>query len=135
MENADVCCSWVTLQAHLVYSSCGMPARQIKPIPSLLIHWCVLCACLQRKMGIFSTDTASHNKSAHKQNDLRTTRDITFRALAFSVETSGTTSPTSSNICRITNFILYCATHAFRLLATTRSCCMSVLVPFIVHTS
>lgn len=82
MENADVCCSWVRLQAHLVYSSCGMPARQIKPIPSFLIHWCVLCACLQRKMGIFSAEAASHNKSAHKQNDLQTTRDITFRVLA-----------------------------------------------------
>lgn len=70
METADVCCSWVKLQAHLVFSSYGMPAWQIKPVLSLLIPWSVICACLQRTVDIFSTETAPHSKSAYKQNDL-----------------------------------------------------------------
>lgn len=105
-----------------------MPAWQIKPIPSSLIHWCVLCACLQRTIDIFSTETAPHSKTAHKQNDLPTAWNIIFRVWALRVETSGTTSPNSSTICRIQKLTLYCETIGIWCVAMTCSYCVFGLV-------
>lgn len=95
MENADVCCSQVRLQTHLVYSSWRTPARQIKPIPSLLIHSSVLWALLQRNAGVFSAEAASHNKTAHVQNNLQSTGDVTLGIWGFIVCVSGSASSSS----------------------------------------
>lgn len=119
---------------HILFTApVGCLQGKLNPFPpSSSTGVCFVLVCKERWA---SFPLKQHHTIKVHTSRMTSKRGITFRVLALSVDTSGTTSPTSSNICRIKNFILYCEANAFRLVATTRSCCMSVLVPFIAHTS